>query len=79
MVTVGDFEYPRRRTTLNVSAGVIMALVAFVCFHTVLPGLLSFFFALCVGAAVCALLIGVNLLSSRPSEKEVVKLLSSLG
>lgn len=78
VVAVGDFEYPKSRMAWNVFAGVIMAFFAYVGFRSIVPALPSLLFSVCVGAAVCGLFIGLHLLSSRPSEKEVVKLLSSL-
>jgi len=78
VVAVGDFEYPQSWKDWNAFLGVIMAFFAYVGFRSIVPALPSFLFSLCVGAAGCGLLIGLHLLSSRPSEKEVVKLLSSL-
>ena len=78
VVAVGDFEYPQSWTNYNVFMGVLISLFAYVVFRSIVPALLSLLFSLCVGAAICCLLIEMQILSSRPSEKEVVKLLSSL-
>ena len=67
VVVVGSFEFAEHARAWNI--------FRIADYHA----LLSLLLALCIGAAAWGLLTGIDLLTSRSCEKDIINLLSSLG
>ena len=77
VVVVGSFEFVEFVSSWNVLFCAVIALIAFlVLLSAQVPAAL--FLSLCAGAAACGLVIGIDLLISRPCEKDVLRFLSSI-
>ena len=77
VIVTGSFEFSDFVSSWNILFGAVIAFISLLIFLTAkVPAAL--FLALCVGIAASSIVIGVDLLTSRSCEKDVINFLSSI-